>query len=194
MTLSPSEMQRPSMIWTPNDVTPFLTNVPIVSSLGTTEWDGIVVERRSVPPNEAYVAHQTHHLLALSLGEPYHFRHSFGGKVKKGLRVPGSTTVMPAGLLCKWRWEGKVENLNIHLRPEFLARVAEPHVANPDRIEIIYHPLVLDSQIEHIGKALLAELMQGAPGGRLFGESLATALVLHLLRQYTAFPAMISES
>src|SRR5258705_606527 len=99
-------MRIPSRIWTPDDVAPFIENAPVLTSLGITDWEGIVVERRSVPPNEAAVAHQTHQLLALSLAKPYHFHHDFGGKVKDGLRVPGSTTLMPAGLQSNWRWEG----------------------------------------------------------------------------------------
>ena len=87
-------MRIPSRIWTPDDVAPFIENAPVLTSLGITDWEGIVVERRSVPPNEAAVAHQTHHLLALSLGQPYHFRHTFSGRVKQGLRVHGSTTII----------------------------------------------------------------------------------------------------
>ena len=39
--------------------------------------------------------------------------------------------------------------------------------------------------------ALKAELEAGAPSGRLFGESLATALAIRLLQRYNAFPQNI---
>jgi AraC family transcriptional regulator len=180
-------------IWTPEDVTPVLDNVPIVSSLGTAPWEGIVVEKRSVPPNEVHLDYQTHHLLALSLGEPFRFCYQIGGKIKEGQRFPGSTNLLPVGLPINWRWEGTADSLYLYLGQEFLARVADPYLVNPDRLEILCHSLILDPQIEHIGKTLLAELEQGAPGGKLFGESLATALAVHLLRHYSAFPATILD-
>jgi hypothetical protein len=37
--------------------------------------------------------------------------------------------------------------------------------------------------------ALRAELQADCPAGRLYGESLATALTVHVLRRYAVFPA-----
>jgi AraC family transcriptional regulator len=46
--------------------------------------------------------------------------------------------------------------------------------------------IALDPQIEAIGMMLLAELKQESLGGRLYVESLANMLAVHLLRQYAA--------
>src|SRR5438477_651469 len=65
-------------------------------------------------------------------------------------------------------------------------RRREPfEVTNPQRLS--------DPQIQHILWALHGELAGGCPAGRLYGESLATALAVHLLRQYSAFPVKFAR-
>jgi AraC family transcriptional regulator len=183
-----------SAIWTPEEFAAHLPEAPLVSSLGIVDWDGIEVESRSQEPQELYAPPMTHHLLGLVLGPPsFHFWRDIEGEVKEGLRVPGSTTVIPADRPRRARWDNTANLLHISLRPSLLERVFEPFLANPERIELIPAFSTSDPQIEHIGRALLAELKQGAPGGRLYGESLATALAVHLLGHYTAFPATIPD-
>jgi AraC family transcriptional regulator len=191
---SPSRTPDTYAIWTPEEFAAHLPEAPIVSSLGTVEWDGIEVESRSQEPQELYVPPMTHHLLGLVLGPPpFHFWRDIGGEVKEGLRVPGSTTIIPAGQSRRAHWDNTANLLHISLCPTLLERIAEPFVANPERIELIPAFSTSDPQIEYIGRALLAELEQGAPGGKLYGESLATALAVHLLGHHTAFPAQIPD-
>lgn len=57
---------------------------------------------------------------------------------------------------------------------------------NPDRLELLSEFRTRDPQIESIGMLLLAELKQENLGGRLYIESLANVLAVHLLRQYAA--------
>lgn len=191
---STSGTRTDSALWTPEEFAAHLPELPLVSSRGVVDWEGIVVERRSQAPQELYSAPMTHHLLGLVLGPPpFTFWRDIGGEVKEGQRVPGSTTVIPAVQPRHARWDRTADLLHIHLSPQFLARVAQPFLANPDHIELIPMFSVSDPQIKHVGKALLAELEQGAPSGRLFGESLANALAVHLLRHYVAFPAAIPD-
>lgn len=48
-------------------------------------------------------------------------------------------------------------------------------------------------QIQYIGLALLAELETGCLSGRLYGESLATALAVHLVKRYSTSRKPIRE-
>ena len=56
----------------------------------------------------------------------------------------------------------------------------------PGRPEILSQFRLRDSQIEHIGWALLAEVRRGYPNGHLYMHSLATALAVHLLENYSS--------
>jgi AraC family transcriptional regulator len=56
----------------------------------------------------------------------------------------------------------------------------------PDRLELIPEFRTRDSQIEAIGMMLLTELQQENLGGKLYIESLANVLAVHLIRQYAA--------
>jgi AraC family transcriptional regulator len=47
---------------------------------------------------------------------------------------------------------------------------------------------IRDPQLLHLGLALQAELAAGCPGGRLYGEALATALAVHLVQHYAVCP------
>lgn len=57
---------------------------------------------------------------------------------------------------------------------------------NPEGLELLPEFRTCDPQIEAIAMLLQAELKQENLGGRLYIESLANILAVHLLRQYAA--------
>lgn len=100
----------------------------------------------------------------------------------------GDVTIVPAGLPSQWYCvEGEeIDVINIHLKPEFLHSVAvEVSNADPERIEIISQLGKQDAQISYIGYALRAALEDSSVASRLYAESLATALAVHLLHNYS---------
>ncbi|GAQ00026.1 transcriptional regulator, AraC family [Leptolyngbya sp. NIES-2104] len=54
-------------------------------------------------------------------------------------------------------------------------------------MELIPQVGIRDRLIEQIGLALKADIEAQYPAGRIFGESLATGLVIHLLKQYAVW-------
>lgn len=81
--------------------------------------------------------------------------------------------------------------LHVRLIPDFVHKVAAECDLNPDRVELLHNFGTRDPQIERIGLALKAELETGGLGGRLFSESLATALTVQLLRHYSSYPQVV---
>ena len=57
-----------------------------------------------------------------------------------------------------------------------------------ESIELIERFARQDPQIEHLVTALHAETRAGAPTGRLFGQSIATALAVYLAQRYSSLP------
>jgi AraC family transcriptional regulator len=77
--------------------------------------------------------------------------------------------------------------LQIRIASQFIQNVARETIANdPDRLELRLEFQTRDPQLEAIGMMLLTELKHENLGSRLYIESLANVLAVHLLRQYTA--------
>jgi AraC family transcriptional regulator len=67
-----------------------------------------------------------------------------------------------------------------------VSRVAEEMEVDADRIELIEQRRGTDPTLHHIAMALRAGVQSGAALDRIYGEGLATALAVHLLREYGA--------
>ncbi len=64
---------------------------------------------------------------------------------------------------------------------------------DPDTVDLHYQGGFRDPLIEHIAWAIRAEMTNPAPAGRLLVETLAAALAVHVVRQYSNLaPASIS--
>jgi len=115
-----------------------------------------------------------------------------GRKIGKGqiLEASGaSATVDKETLIPSWRKTSDV--LVAELNPMLLAEAVND-IPLPARVSFVYANL-RDPQIQHIMLALRAELEEGCPGGRLFGESLATTLAVHVMRRYAVFSGTLAD-
>jgi AraC family transcriptional regulator len=149
------------------------------------EWDGIRLEhfrfRRGVLPEHAH----KEHLVLLPLSEPC------GGEIRtvNGFRVSaqarGSACVIPSGHPFTASLKGEAEHLALYLDPFLVLRAAEEAHA-PTGFEVIEKCSPSDPVINQVGMALLAELDSEGLSGRLYAESLANVLAVHLLRHYTS--------
>lgn len=109
----------------------------------------------------------------------------------------GQCSIIPAGLKIEWQWEKPVRCRPLHLALDtaFVRQVAiEDGYPHGNGIEIINQFTVNDQQINQIGLALKTELELGGCTGRLFGESLATALATRLLRQHSTLTQKVIGS
>lgn len=90
------------------------------------------------------------------------------------------------------RWDSNDRFLQIRIASRLLQSVARETLdRNPDQLELLPEFRTRDPQLEAIATLLLAELKQGNSGSRLYIESLANILAVHLLRQYmTTKPQM----
>jgi AraC family transcriptional regulator len=69
---------------------------------------------------------------------------------------------------------------------QLLEGVAEDLGVYLDRVEIRNRFQIRDPQIENIGWAMKAEMEAGYPGGRVFQDSLGTALAAYLLQKHSS--------
>ena len=83
--------------------------------------------------------------------------------------------------------------LCLSLSPAFVTSVAEGLEFPHGHSEFRSLCCVRDFRVEHLLLTLQAEAASGCPSGRLFGEGLATALVVHLLTHYSACTRSVVE-
>jgi AraC family transcriptional regulator len=169
------------------------TCVPLLSSQAQ-GWENILVEQFQHPSGEGRTHYSDEHTICLSLApRPVRFLQIKGGKTHTSLYGKGDISITPAKMPFFARWEGDDHYMQIRIASRFIQNVAKEALAmNPDRLELLPEFRTRDPQLEAIGMMLLAELKQENLGGKLYIESLANVLAVHLLRQYAATKPQLS--
>jgi len=106
-----------------------------------------------------------------------------GGRTERLPLAPGCVCVLGAGPVPPMYVDGILTTIFISLRSWLMAQCAGD-LLEPGRARLRNSYSVYDPQFYHLGMALGAEVEQGYPGGRLYGEALTTALITHLLSRY----------
>ncbi|RUT09884.1 AraC family transcriptional regulator [Dulcicalothrix desertica PCC 7102] len=96
----------------------------------------------------------------------------------------GKITVLPANVRNKAFWETEYEFITLAFEPNiFIQYITEAiDVDNVELLPTLSHP---DPLIHGIALALKSELESNQLGGRVYVDSLVTALMAHLLRNYS---------
>ena len=119
------------------------------------------------------------HVLCLHVGEPVPVSYRAGRHERKGVRIHGQFCVVPAEATTRWIVSQPARSLLLCLVPSLWKDTTHAMGAGePDLAPWIH---IRDTQIERIGWMMQAEAHDGYPGGRLFADSLASALAARLL-------------
>lgn len=148
-------------------------------------WEDIRLEHFRFRAGELSEHQHKEHLVVISLSESCSGEISTpsGFRARNGVR--GSVCVIPSGQTMMARVERESEHLALYLDPSLVLHAASESHARGG-VEVVEKCLPRDPVVSSVGLALLAELESEAPGGRLYAESLANVLAVHLLRHYTA--------
>ncbi|MCA1617714.1 MAG: AraC family transcriptional regulator [Acidobacteria bacterium] len=114
---------------------------------------------------------------------------SAAGGFRTRAQVRGGVCVVPSGQPFTARLGGDTECLAIYLDPALVARAARDAGDAGRRFEVVARSKPRDPVVSRVGLALLAEMREGAARdgvARLYAESLANVLAVHVLRHYTA--------
>jgi AraC family transcriptional regulator len=159
---------------------------PVVSKRKAS-WDGIKLEHYHFREGQLPEHFHQEHLITFALN---------GGckgmiRAASGFQARGegadSVCVIPSGHPFSAQLGGDSEQLAIYLDPALVLRAAdEARSAGGHAVEVIEGCSPSDPIVRSVGLALLAELESEGLSGRLYAESLANVLAVHLLRHYTA--------
>jgi AraC family transcriptional regulator len=125
----------------------------------------------------------SHHSISMHIGQPVLVASACDGAQVHRLQVPGDLKVVPAGYSRVWEIAAPTSKLVVDLSPWFVREIADEMGIAGDRAVIAPQLHLTDKRIEHIGWAMLEELESGDPLGRLYAESLGSALAVRLLRR-----------
>ena len=146
-------------------------------------WGPVRVEHCRFREGELPEHQHAEHLLLLSLSSCRGEIRAAGGFHAR-TQVRGGVCVLPSGQPFAARLAGETECLAIYLDPSLVARAAADAGGAPALFEVVARSTPRDPVVSQVGMALLAEMDADAPGGRLYAESLANVLAVHLLRNY----------
>ncbi len=118
------------------------------------------------------------HVLCLHLGGPVPVTYRAGGHERSGVRLHGQFCVVPAGSSTRWTLAKPARSLLLRLSPSLMEEAAGTMGLTAGLDPAIH---IRDARIERIGWMMQAEDQDGHPGGRLFADSLASALAARLL-------------
>lgn len=118
------------------------------------------------------------HVLCLHLGRPVPVSYRAGRYERQGTRLHGQFCVVPAGYSTRWTLTAPATSLLLRLNPSLMRDTGEDMRMQAELAPVIH---IRDPQVERIGWMMQAEEQDGHPGGRLFADSLASALAARLL-------------
>ena len=121
------------------------------------------------------------HVLCLHLGGPVPVSYRAGKAERQGVRLHGQFCVVPGGSSTRWTLSRPATSLLLRLAPAHLRATADDMGRGARAFDLAPAIHVRDPQIERIGWMMQAEDHDAHPGGRLFADSLASALAVRLV-------------
>jgi AraC family transcriptional regulator len=151
---------------------------PPFSKHGNAERAQFQLEKLTLSAGDVRPVPTVHHHIVMHVGAPIATRRSLDGKTQQRIQLVGDFDVIPAGMAGRWQNDSAIELLLIEIDPDFVARMGDGDIAPAPLLPTMQ---LRDEQMHHLALALLAEHRSAMPTGRLYVESLMTALLLRFI-------------
>lgn len=149
-------------------------------------WNGILVEVHRARDVDIVVQH-AHHVVSLLLRGPINLLQRRNGIAAQRTMHTGDVIITPVGEPKLLRHHEAAEILKLHIEPSFVEKVLHDIDGRASRnVQLLDNFGVRDAHIEGLARALLAEARTERFASRIYVESLANQLVVHLLRHYSS--------
>jgi AraC family transcriptional regulator len=128
------------------------------------------------------------HTVIMHLSEPAPGNCRCDGARQSRLLKPGDIDFIPLGYTATWHDQRPGRVLNVRMAPSFVQTVAS--AMTDGRADPVFIPPQLnlnDPVLQHLSWSLVAELESGCTTGKLFAESIGTAIAAHLIKRYSAY-------
>lgn len=164
---------------------------PKLSSRGKM-WSGIGLEQHYLPPGETPEYSLEKFAITINLGQSFEIERIIDRHIEKGLMFTGAVGLCPIDIPQIIRWNRDTNILILSLEDELLSHHAI-ELLGTDQYEMFPHLITQDALIYQMGLKLQEQLKINDSDSRLYAESAATFLVVHLLQNYSIQKALIRE-
>lgn len=159
---------------------------PVVSTVSSerVRWDGVTLNTfRDIP--RCHIPEHVHpfHTLSLLTSRSVNVEWTTGGRTRRAQNTSGNIYLLPAGTCDRLGWDAATSRIVITLDSSVITRAFD-ETAHRVGFELIEDWTLHDEHIARLMLALQADLEEGSPAGRLYGESLSLALAVYLARRY----------
>jgi AraC family transcriptional regulator len=159
----------------------------LADSSSAGEWGGIALEKCTLPAVFAPRHEHPEHFLSIVLSGTDTHEISTKGKNLRFNSHPGRIILLPRGTTDQHNWAGPTKRLVVAIHPRALTNALD-ETAHQTDIELTERWDLIDEHIAALLHEMAADVDDGSPAGPLYGESLANALAVYLLKRYAARP------
>ena len=165
-------------------IEPFLDCCPTKSS-APVHWRGIALEKYTVPA--VFIPRHEHpeNFLHVVLNGAVKYEVNTGGRNLRFTSHPGTIFLLPRGTIDEVNWTGPTQRVIVNIRTSLLTQALEETAHQAD-IELTERWNLVDRHISALLLEMMADLDDNSPAGTIYGESLANALAVYLIKRYAA--------
>ena len=178
---------KPRAIANEDDLIQICDRSPLLTSLHA-GWNGIFLGHFRTPAYETpeVCSPFWHGLLIFPKTEaPIQARRTLDGRIHHERVVEGDIVITPAQVGHRSCWNAEHDFIVIAIASDVFARAVDES-AEPSNVELVPHFATSDGLVLQIGLALKGVLENNPQGSRLYAETMANALAVHLLQHYSA--------
>jgi AraC family transcriptional regulator len=150
----------------------------------TAAWEGLRLAHYRLGQGLIPEHRHNEHLILISVGQCQGELHTANGLHLRKTSMPNSVCVIPSGHPFQGQVDGESEFISLLLDPALVSSAAAAENAS-SRTEIVERWTASDLLVSNVALALLSEGDAKGPSGRLYTDSLANVLAVHLLRHYS---------
>lgn len=166
-----------------------MRNAPVPSQ-ALERWIGVLSDMRARelqdPAGEVASKGSPYVGICIHIGPPGKVSCRRGDERHTGLACHGDIDIIPANTNSFWEIEDLDTVLVVGLNPKLLLYAAEESGANPAELRIDNRFQIKDAQIERLCWAVRDEMEAGYPSGKVYTDSLATALAARLVHHHSS--------
>lgn len=108
---------------------------------------------------------------------------------QRRIGAPYDFDMVPGGASGFWEDHAPCDMVSVRLAPSLVSSTAEALALPRDRTNLVPRIGARDPLVEHVVRALMAELEAPAPAGRIYADGLAVALTTRLLQNFSTIGA-----
>lgn len=159
---------------------------PVLSTVSSerVQWEGVTLNAfHNIPACEIPEHVHPFHTLSLLTSRAANVEWTTGGRTRRAQNTQGNIYLLPAGTRDRLGWDTFTSRIVITLDSRVITRAFE-ETAHRDAFELVDDWTLRDPQLKALMLALHADLEDGSPAGRLYGESLSLALAVYVAGRY----------